>query len=75
MIARLQAEIAVLRAENAELNAGWGMNSRNSSKPPSSDSPFVKPAPSLPRYPGTTPTRAQVIAAIDGAERPISASR
>jgi transposase len=48
-----QAEqIAVLRDENAqlkaritELEARLNQNSRNSSKPPGSDSPFVKPAP------------------------------
>jgi len=34
-----------LRAENAELMRRLGQNSRNSSKPPSSDSPFAKPAP------------------------------
>jgi hypothetical protein len=41
-----QAErIAQLQAEIAELRRQLGQNSRNSSKPPSSDSPFVKPAP------------------------------
>ena len=34
-----------LRAENVELRGQLGQNSRNSSKPPSSDSPFAKPAP------------------------------
>jgi transposase len=37
--------IAALRAENAELRARLDSNSGNSSKPPSSDSPFAKPAP------------------------------
>jgi len=37
--------VEVLRAEVAELRRQLGQNSRNSSKPPSSDSPFVKPAP------------------------------
>jgi transposase len=42
----VQAEqIAQLRAEVAELRRQLGQNSRNSSKPPSSDSPFTKPAP------------------------------
>jgi hypothetical protein len=51
-IARLQAEVAALRAENAELKRRLGMNSRNSSKPPSSDSPSTKPAPkSLAEHP------------------------
>jgi transposase len=55
-IARLEAEIAALRAENAELKRRLGMNSQNSSKPPSSDSPFAKPAPkSLRRTSGRKP--------------------
>jgi transposase len=37
-----RVEIAELRAENAELRRQLGMNSKNSSKPPSSDG-FVKP--------------------------------
>lgn len=41
-----QAEqIGLLKAEVAELRRQLGQNSRNSSKPPSSDSPFTKPAP------------------------------
>ena len=41
----VQAErIAQLEAEVAELRRRLGQNSRNSSKPPSSDSPFTKPA-------------------------------
>jgi transposase len=41
-----QAEwIAQLEAEVAQLRRQLGQNSRNSSKPPSSDSPFSKPAP------------------------------
>jgi transposase len=56
VIARLQAEVAQLRAENAELSRRLGQNSRNSSRPPSSDSPFVKPAPkSLRRKSGGKP--------------------
>jgi transposase len=44
-VAQLRADNERLRAENAELRRRLGMNSRNSSKPPSSDSPFVKPVP------------------------------
>ena len=47
-IARLVAlaeENAQLKARVAELEARLNQNSRNSSKPPGSDSPFVKPAP------------------------------
>lgn len=48
--------IATLQAENAELRRRSGLDSRNSSKPPSSDSPFVKPAPrSLRRASGRKP--------------------
>jgi transposase len=55
-IAQLQAEVAALRAENAELKRRLGMNSRNSSRPPSSDSPFIKPVPkSLRRRSGRKP--------------------
>jgi transposase len=52
-----QAEqIGLLRAEVAELRRQLGQNSRNSSKPPASDSPFVKPAPkSLRRKSGRKP--------------------
>jgi Family of unknown function (DUF6444) len=35
--------IEALRAEVAELKRQLGMNSQNSSKPPSTDSPFAKP--------------------------------
>ena len=41
----LAALVAALRARIAELEAASRRNSSNSSKPPSSDSPFVKPAP------------------------------
>jgi transposase len=44
-VAQLRGDNERLRAENAELRRRLGMNSTNSSKPPSSDSPFVKPAP------------------------------
>jgi transposase len=56
VIEQLRAEVAALRAENAELKRRLGMNSTNSSKPPSSDSPFAKPAPkSLRRQSGRKP--------------------
>ena len=45
LVERLTARLDALEAENAELTRQLGQNSRNSSKPPSSDSPFVKPAP------------------------------
>jgi hypothetical protein len=43
--AGLLARVAELEARVVELEARLNQNSRNSSKPPSSDSPFVKPAP------------------------------
>lgn len=56
VIEELRAEVGVLRAENAELKRRLGMDSTNSSKPPSSDSPFAKPAPkSLRRKSGRKP--------------------
>jgi transposase len=56
VIAELRTRVAALEAENAELKRRLGMNSTNSSKPPSSDSPFVKPAPkSLRRRSGRKP--------------------
>jgi transposase len=54
--AELQAMMAAVRDEVAELKRQAGQNSRNSSKPPSSDSPFTKPAPkSLRRRGGRKP--------------------
>ena len=47
MMARLQARVAELEAENAELRRRLGMNSANSSKPPSSDGPDKAPPKSL----------------------------
>ena len=44
-VTALEAENANLRTENAALRAQLGTNSRNSSKPPSSDGPGVKPHP------------------------------
>jgi transposase len=52
----LRAEVDALRAEVDELKRQLRMNSQNSSKPPSSDSPFDKPAPkSLRRRSGRRP--------------------
>src|SRR5680860_1584336 len=44
LIAKLTADNVKLTADNSELRARLGMNSRNSSKPPSSDG-YGKPAP------------------------------
>jgi transposase len=56
VIEELRARVAALEVENAELKRRLGMNSTNSSKPPSSDSPFTKPAPkSLQRKSGRKP--------------------
>lgn len=55
-VAQRDVLIAALRAENAELRRQLGQDSRNSSKPPSTDSPFDKPAPkSLRRRSGRKP--------------------
>jgi len=54
--AQLRAAVVQLRAEVAELQRQLGRDSRNSSQPPSSDSPFTKPAPkSLRRKSGRKP--------------------
>jgi transposase len=45
LVAAQAERIAQLEAEVAELRRQLTQNSRNSSKPPSSDSPFAKPAP------------------------------
>ena len=45
MVVRQAERIEQLEAEVAELKRRLGMNSTNSSKPPSSDSPFTKPTP------------------------------
>lgn len=56
LVETLTARLDAMEAENAELRRKLGQNSQNSSKPPSSDSPFVKPAPkSLRRKSGRTP--------------------
>jgi transposase len=54
--AELRAMLVALRDEVAGLKRQLGQNSQNSSKPPSSDSPFIKPAPkSLRRKSGRKP--------------------
>ena len=45
LVVRQAERIEQLEAEVADLRRQLGHNSRNSSKPPSSDSPFIKPAP------------------------------
>jgi transposase len=56
LVVRQAERIEQLEAEVAELRRQLGQNSRNSSKPPSSDSPFTKPAPkSLRRRSGRKP--------------------
>ena len=45
LVARQAEQIGRLEAEVVELRRQLGQNSQNSSRPPSSDSPFVKPAP------------------------------
>jgi transposase len=48
--------VETLQAQIVELTARLGQNSQNSSRPPASDSPFVKPAPkSLRRKSGRKP--------------------
>ena len=66
LVVRQAEQIELLQAEVAELRRQLGQDSRNSSKPPSSDSPFTKPAPrslrgksgrkpgGQPGHPGTT---------------------
>jgi transposase len=44
LVVRQAEQIERLQAEVAELRRQLGLNSRNSSRPPSSDSPFTKPA-------------------------------
>jgi transposase len=56
MVSDLRVMVETLQAEVADLKRQVGQNSRNSSKPPSSDSPFTKPAPkSLRRKSGRKP--------------------
>jgi transposase len=45
LVAELAAKVAVLEADNAALRARLDTNSHNSSKPPSSDGPGLKPHP------------------------------
>jgi transposase len=56
LVVRQAEQIERLKTEVAELKRQLGQNSQNSSKPPSSDSPFTKPAPkSLRRKSGRKP--------------------
>jgi transposase len=56
LVVRQAERIEQLEGEVGELRRQLGQNSRNSSKPPSSDSPFAKPAPrSLRRRSGRKP--------------------
>jgi transposase len=56
LVVRQAERIEQLEAEVAELRRQLGQNSQNSSRPPSSDSPFTKPAPrSLRRRSGRKP--------------------
>ena len=56
LVVRQAERIEQLEAEVAELRRQLGQNSTNSSRPPSSDSPFAKPAPkSLRRRTGRKP--------------------
>jgi transposase len=50
-IETLSAAVTVLQVENATLRARLGTDSQNSSKPPSSDGPGVKPRPKSQRTP------------------------
>jgi transposase len=50
-VASLSTRVAALEAEKAALGARLGANSRNSSKPPSSDEPGSKPHPKSQRRP------------------------
>jgi hypothetical protein len=55
-VSELRAVVEALQAQVADVTARLGQNSQNSSRPPSSDSPFVKPAPkSLRRKSGRKP--------------------
>lgn len=55
-VAQLEAENAALRTENTELKRRLGQNSRNSSRPPSTDGPEQAPPPrSLRRKTGRNP--------------------
>lgn len=45
LVVRQAEQIELLKAEVADLRRQLGQDSRNSSKPPSSDWPFTKPAP------------------------------
>jgi transposase len=78
LIEQLRAENTGLRAEIAELKARLGQNSKNSSRPPSADSPFVKPAPvslrtKTGRKPGRQPGRdGRTLRQVDNPDRVVT---
>lgn len=58
MVGELSAQVSTLQAKVLELEARLAQNSRNSSKPPSSDG-LNKPKPKSLRKPGERPTGGQ----------------
>lgn len=58
MVGELSAQVSTLQARELELEARLAQNSRNSSKPPSSDG-LSKPKPKSLRKPGEHPTGGQ----------------
>lgn len=58
-IVELEGKICALEAENAELRRRLGLNSQNSSKPPSSDGLRKKPSPQSLRPVGSKPSGGQ----------------
>jgi transposase len=71
LIAELKQQLAEARAEIAELRAQLGKNSGNSSKPPSSDAPWVRRRSKVPsgRKPGGQPGHKRNMRDLVGPER------